>query len=112
MLHSRDKRTELFSMPLFMKETPFPPVLVAPVKVAGLAHHSAMTLGRVMNPVPARQPSCVHPVKHRQRPNAVLKQSSAIRGEGRVAAIKAHGQDSPRTCISLGYLIQFGFIDA
>src|SRR5207302_8893802 len=35
MLHSRDKRTEPFSMPLFMKETPFPPVLVAPVKVAG-----------------------------------------------------------------------------
>src|SRR5436853_7667924 len=35
MLHSRDKRTELFSMPLFMKETPFSPVLVAPVKVAG-----------------------------------------------------------------------------
>src|SRR5438309_2187628 len=81
-------------------------------KVADLANHSAMTLGRVMNPVPARQPSCVHPVKHRQRPNAALKQISAIRGEGRVAAIKAHGQDSPRTCISLGYLIQFGFIDA
>ena len=191
MLHSRDKRTELFSMPLFMKETPFPPVQVAAVKVAGsevlaycgspltenfdaffrharasrtevedlapraigesnvnvnvvfrvgvkmvhgpcldfhrergrqkphevyevadLANHSAMTLGRVMNPVPARQPSCVHPVKHRQRPNAALKQISAIRGEGREAAIKAHGQDSPRTCISLGYLIQFGFIDA
>ncbi len=81
-------------------------------KVADFTNYSAMTLGGVINPVPTRQTSYVHPVKHGQRPNAVLKQLGAIPGEGGEAAIKAHGQESPRTCISLGYLVQFGFIDA
>src|SRR5437762_6725268 len=191
MFESRDKRTELFAMPLFLKEPPFPSVLLAPVevggskvladrgltltkdfdaffrhtratrrevqdlaprtigkskvnvkvilrvgvkmlhgprldfhrerrrqeshevyKVADLTNHSTMTLGRVINPVPIRQTSCTHPVKHGQRSNAVSKQLATLLSEAREAAIKAHGQDSPRTCISLGYLVHFGFIDS
>ena len=80
--------------------------------MADLTNYSAMALGRVINPVPIRQTSCTHPVKHGQRSNAVFKQFGTVLGEGGEAAIKAHGQDSPRTRISLGYLVQFGFIDA